>query len=159
MFVFLTCRGLLASHDSSPYPNRSCIARKNATKIGSAKTDPVRFKRKICVFEAYRSPIPERRKAHFYKQHRPCFDRPLNWTGSVVSLLIIPLATKSFFNEFQWPPMLYNTLSAHTPKFGVPSQDAKNDPFLTPKSAHFPCTNANLPHWTYFTHIPPTHPT
>ena len=32
-FVFLTFRGPLASHDSNPYPNRSRIARYNATKI------------------------------------------------------------------------------------------------------------------------------
>ena len=32
MFVFLTFRGPLASHDSNPYPNRSRIARYNATK-------------------------------------------------------------------------------------------------------------------------------
>ena len=31
-FVFLTFRGPLASHDSNPYPNRSRIARYNATK-------------------------------------------------------------------------------------------------------------------------------
>ena len=36
MFVFLTFRGPLASHDSNPYPNRSRIARYNATKhVGS----------------------------------------------------------------------------------------------------------------------------
>ena len=33
MFVFLTFRGPLASHDSNPYPNRSRIARYNATKL------------------------------------------------------------------------------------------------------------------------------
>ena len=32
-FVFLTFRGPLASHDSDPYPNRSHIARYNATKV------------------------------------------------------------------------------------------------------------------------------
>ena len=32
--VFLAFRGLLASHDSNPYPNRSRIARYNATKVG-----------------------------------------------------------------------------------------------------------------------------
>ena len=32
MFVFLTFRGPLASHDSNPYPHRSRIARYNATK-------------------------------------------------------------------------------------------------------------------------------
>ena len=31
--VFLTFRGPLASHDSNPYPNRSRIARYNATKL------------------------------------------------------------------------------------------------------------------------------
>ena len=31
-FVFLTFRGPLASHDSNPYPNRTRIARYNATK-------------------------------------------------------------------------------------------------------------------------------
>ena len=31
-FVLLTFRGLLASHNSNPYPNRSRIARYNATK-------------------------------------------------------------------------------------------------------------------------------
>ena len=31
-FVLLTFRGPLASHDSNPYPNRSRIARYNATK-------------------------------------------------------------------------------------------------------------------------------
>ena len=35
MFVFLTFRGPLASHDSNPYPKRSRIARYNATKLGS----------------------------------------------------------------------------------------------------------------------------
>ena len=34
-FVFLTFRGPLASHDSNPYPNRSRIARYNATKFGA----------------------------------------------------------------------------------------------------------------------------
>ena len=34
-FVFLTFRGPLASHDSNPYPNRSRIARYNATKFGN----------------------------------------------------------------------------------------------------------------------------
>ena len=34
MFVFLTFRGPLASHDSNPYPHRSRIARYNATKEG-----------------------------------------------------------------------------------------------------------------------------
>ena len=33
MFVFLTFRGPLASHDSNPYPNRSRIARYDATKV------------------------------------------------------------------------------------------------------------------------------
>ena len=33
-FVFLTFRGPLASQDSNPYPNRSRIARYNATKFG-----------------------------------------------------------------------------------------------------------------------------
>ena len=33
-FVFLTFRGPLASHDSNLYPNRSRIARYNATKFG-----------------------------------------------------------------------------------------------------------------------------
>ena len=33
IFVFLTFRGPLASHDSNPYPNRSRIARYNATKV------------------------------------------------------------------------------------------------------------------------------
>ena len=33
MFVFLTFRGPLASHDSNPYPNRSRIARYNATQV------------------------------------------------------------------------------------------------------------------------------
>ena len=33
MFVFLTFRGPLASHDSNPYPNRSRIARYNASKV------------------------------------------------------------------------------------------------------------------------------
>ena len=33
IFVFLTFRGPLASHDSNPYPNRSRIARYNATKL------------------------------------------------------------------------------------------------------------------------------
>ena len=32
IFVFLTFRGPLASHDSNPYPNHSRIARYNATK-------------------------------------------------------------------------------------------------------------------------------
>ena len=32
-FVLLTFRGPLASHDSNPYPNRSRIARYNATKF------------------------------------------------------------------------------------------------------------------------------
>ena len=35
MFVFLTFRGPLALHDSNPYPNRSRIARYNATKFVS----------------------------------------------------------------------------------------------------------------------------
>ena len=34
MFVFLTFREPLASHDSNPYPNRTRIARYNATKSG-----------------------------------------------------------------------------------------------------------------------------
>ena len=33
MFVFLMFRRPLASHDSNPYPNRSRIARYNATKV------------------------------------------------------------------------------------------------------------------------------
>ena len=33
MFVFLTFRGPLASHNSNPYPHRSRIARYNATKL------------------------------------------------------------------------------------------------------------------------------
>ena len=37
MFVFLMFRGPLASHDSNPYPNRSRIARYNATKIRTKK--------------------------------------------------------------------------------------------------------------------------
>ena len=40
MFVFLTFRGPLASHDSNPYPNRSRIARYNATKIGPSNPTP-----------------------------------------------------------------------------------------------------------------------
>ena len=36
MFVFLTFRGPLASHDSNPYPNRSRIARYNVTKARGA---------------------------------------------------------------------------------------------------------------------------
>ena len=35
-FVFLTFRGPMASHDSNPYPDRSRIARYNATKLGIA---------------------------------------------------------------------------------------------------------------------------
>ena len=46
MFVFLTFRGPLASHDSNPYPNRSRIARYNATKLRVATKLPfVRPKR------------------------------------------------------------------------------------------------------------------
>ena len=33
VYFFLPCRGLLASHDSNPYPNCSRIARCNATKL------------------------------------------------------------------------------------------------------------------------------
>ena len=40
-FVYLTFLGLLASHDSNPYPNRSRIARYNATKSGTS-TGPMR---------------------------------------------------------------------------------------------------------------------
>ena len=39
-FVFLTFRGPLASHDSNPYPNRSRIARYNATKTLCALASP-----------------------------------------------------------------------------------------------------------------------
>ena len=35
-FVFLTFRGPLASHDSNPYPNRSRIARYDATKMANS---------------------------------------------------------------------------------------------------------------------------
>ena len=37
-FVFLTSRGPLASHDSNPYPNRSRIARYNATKLSMSSS-------------------------------------------------------------------------------------------------------------------------
>ena len=38
VFVFLTFRGPLASHDSNPYPTRSHIARYNATKLVGFQT-------------------------------------------------------------------------------------------------------------------------
>ena len=68
--------------------------------IGSAKTDPVRFKwgfreedflkDKFALFEAYKSPIPKRRKTAckthiLIKQKGPLLKTPLNWTGSVFS--------------------------------------------------------------------------
>ena len=40
MFVFLTFRGPLASHDSNPYPNRSRIARYNATPVWDPSLTP-----------------------------------------------------------------------------------------------------------------------
>ena len=40
-FVFLTFRGPLASHDSNPYPNRTRIARYNATKGGNITPQPM----------------------------------------------------------------------------------------------------------------------
>ena len=42
--------------------------------------------RQICLFEAYKNPIPERRKLLIYS-HFYSLKRPLNWTGSVFPLL------------------------------------------------------------------------
>ena len=79
---------------------RNSIA--NGAIIRSAKTDLVRFqwgfgegllKDKFAFFEAYKSPTPKRRKLlakrpFSYKQKGPCLKTPLNWTGSILSLLI-----------------------------------------------------------------------
>ena len=51
------------------------------------------MKDKFAFFETYKSPTPKRRKLlakrpFLYKQKRPCFKTPLNWTGSVFPLLI-----------------------------------------------------------------------
>ena len=41
-FVFLTFRRPLASHDVNPYPNRSRIARYNATKMKGTKAPNIK---------------------------------------------------------------------------------------------------------------------
>ena len=60
MFVFLTFRGPLASHDSNPYPNRSRIARYNATKLrrDTATFWPILIQDATppCMFRALLSP-------------------------------------------------------------------------------------------------------
>ena len=43
MSVFLTLRGPLASHDSNPYPNRTRIARYNATKFLAGRVSQADF--------------------------------------------------------------------------------------------------------------------
>ena len=52
-----------------------------------------RLKDKFAFFEAYKNPIPKRRKLlakkNFNKQKGPCLKTPLNWTGSVFPLLKI----------------------------------------------------------------------
>ena len=50
------------------------------------------LKDKFAFFEAYKNPIPKRRKnclqnAQFYRQKGPCLKRPLNWTRSIFPLL------------------------------------------------------------------------
>ena len=79
----------------------SAIGRyRSLTIIGSAKTDPVRFKwgfgeglfkdKFACLWLTqvlYLRGENCLRNDHFYKQG-PCFRRPLNWTGSVLPLLI-----------------------------------------------------------------------
>ena len=70
--------------------------------IGSAKTDPVRFKwgfgevllKDKFAFKSLIKVLYLRgenclQNAHFYKQKGPCLKTPLNWTGSVFLLLIL----------------------------------------------------------------------
>ena len=77
---------------------------KGVVFIGSAKTDPVRFKwgfgegllkDKFAIFEASKNPKnPKRRdllaKRAFLQAKRAfCLKRPVSWTGSVFPLLIL----------------------------------------------------------------------